>query len=490
MASGNAILAGILSGIGGAGTAIGGSWERDQKEALERARLEQERDLRQQVIDAQAAQFEATQAAAARKEYTPLSDIAAMYSVMGLTPPADLMGTGRVRTELVPGMLTQAGKQQELAREQATRSNQAGVLERLGAGSPGTPAMAPPDEGAMYSEGMPATAATPANPRYQAIAGLLREGPLAEYLVKALDAEQQKVGHAPAGSAIYDPQGKIIGMVPALPKEPPKEQGTNTHVVQTAQGQVAITVNAQGQEVGRVRVGDLPPRDPKEPPQPNTTQAILDLTRQRQALLRQGVPETDRRVVEVSEQIDNIKSYILGPGGQVIGAGSNQPRASVPASPSAGTQQDVSDIDNTIATFANLSARAKSPEVSGMLGVTSAPRRFLEDKLNLPMLTDPQRQFRAEMSIALTDVKKSRLGLNQTKLEQAGLLPALPTESDPGLGAKLDAWVAAAQRNRAAIEATLGSLNIKVPNASGAKGGGGGAAPKRIKLDAQGNPVP
>jgi hypothetical protein len=238
MASGNAILAGILGGLGNAGLIIGGGFEQQQKEQVRREELRQQaaesalrNALLNKQIDQQQAQHEATQAAAERDKYVQPSDIAAMYAHLGLKPPSDTMGpsNARIPAAWALPMFTQAAEQQKRTREEAARMAQAGVLERLGAGSPGAPAVEPPDEGAMYSAGTPETPATAANPKYQAIAGLLRQGPLAEYLIKALDTEADK-GIA-TDKPIYK-NGQWI-MPPAAPPRDPFMPPQNSRPVPT-----------------------------------------------------------------------------------------------------------------------------------------------------------------------------------------------------------------------------------------------------------------
>jgi hypothetical protein len=210
------------------------------------------------------------------------------------------------------------------------------------------------------------------------------------------------------------------------------------------------------------------------------------LIRQRQDLARQN--STDPRIAEINERIGGQRTLVVPEGGTPMNPGAPS-GVQTPKSPGAGMQKDIADLDQQISIFADLAQRAQTPEVTGALGLTGAPLRFMEDTLKMNMLTPAQRAFRADTAIALTDAKKSRLGLNQTRLEQAGLLPALPDANDPGIATKLDAWARAAQRNRDAINAVLSSTNVRVPNASGAPSGGGPGSGRVIRYDAQGNRI-
>jgi hypothetical protein len=195
----DALGAGLLGAFGNFGLGIGGAMDQQRKDALEREKLEQDRSLRQQVIDAQASQFAATQAATERDKYAQMSDLQALAQQIGIPLP-DTMGPsgGRFPREWGPEILKEAAARQKVQQEQALRSQQANVLERLGAGTPAGPAQLAgqlaegedPEAAALIPRTQ--TPATPANPRYQAIAGLMRQGPLSEYLVKALDAETEK----------------------------------------------------------------------------------------------------------------------------------------------------------------------------------------------------------------------------------------------------------------------------------------------------------
>ena len=465
MASGNAILAGILSGIGGAGTAIGGSWERDQKEALERARLEQERDLRQQVIDQQQAQFEATQAAAAKANNPDLAPLIAM----GILPA----GTGPMGKEILGEVLKfRAAEDKRLAEEGQLNTARSAILNQ-----PARADLPMSAEGAMYSEAetLPGKAATPRNALLAAVLGV----PNADAILKQMYEEKSgKIGHAPAGSAIYDSNGTIIGMVPALPKEP-KEQGTNTHIVQTAQGQMAITVNAQGQEVGRVRVGDLPPRDPKEPAQPTASVTIDNLLREYQTLKRQN--PSDPRLAELDQRIQAQRFTMVPPGGAPWSVASQTTGPQNPVQPTGNERTDLADMRTAIKTLDTLVQDVEANK--GVLGnVVSNPvgagRRGLSEYV--PSMTTPaEKKFLASLSFQVAEIKRAFIGAAQTDPELRGMLDLLPDkgQADVNVLPRLQAIRDYTSRKYGERQAPF-------------QGGRGGAAPKRIKLDAQGNPVP
>jgi hypothetical protein len=479
----NSLLGALFGFGGGVAGGIGASLSDEQKRQMDRDRLaldQQRADDANRNAEAALSQnlqiHKDTLAATDAGRYTDLVPLVKA----GILPESILSGgTTRLQTAATDAAMKQYGEQQKaLQAEGQLNTARSAVLNQ-----PARPDVAMPAEGAMYSEAetLPGKAATPKNTMLAALLGQ----PNADALLKQMYPEDnQKIGHAPPGSAIYDNNGKIIGMVPALPKEP-KEQNTNTHIVQTAQGQVAITVDANGREVGRVRVGDLPPHAPKDPAQPTASVTIDALMQQYQALARAN--PNDPRLKELDARIQAQRQTMLLPGAAPWSVATQTPGAQNPVQPSATERKDVAGLDATINAFTGLAQRAQTPEVAAGLGLKAAPSRFLENNLKIPMLSDAQRTFFADTAIAITDAKKTMIGVAQTNRELAGLAPAVPEPNDPALVQKLQAWATWAQRNRDAINASLSSTNVKVPNASGAPAT---ATPKVIRYDAQGNRIP
>jgi hypothetical protein len=465
----DALGAGLLSAFGNFGLGLGGAMDQQRKDAPDREKLEQDRNPRQQVIDAQASQFAATQAAAERDKYAQMSDLQALAQQIGIPLP-DTMGPsgGRFPREWGPEILKEAAARQKVQQEQALRGQQADVLARLGAGTPAGPAQLAgqlaegeePEAAALIPRTQ--TPATPANARYQAIAGLLRQGPLTEYLVKALDEEKQAaVGHAPPGSTIYNPRtGAPITTVPALPKEPKY----TTHTVATREGVFEVIRDEQGNEVSRTRAGSpvQEPREPREAPRPTATETILDLTRQRQALQRQGVPDTDPRIMDLNGQLESI------------GGTRYQPKT---VAPTARERTDMADMRTSIGSLDKLMKDVDAnKQVLGNIvsNPWGAGRRGLSDYVP-SMTTAAEKEFLGSLSTQVNQLKTELIGKQRTVPELKDLVDLLPEKGqvDVSIVPRLRAIRTLLERKLAEREAVFGGAG---PAPAGGGGGGWGAA--------------
>lgn len=173
--SGLSALGAALGGIGGFAGGTASALEEQRKEALaqerlaiEQQRADQQMELQRNTLAQNQSQFAATQAAAERDKYVQPTDIAALMQQLGLkSPVADTMGpsSARIPAAALPTLLTQAAKQQDVERDLANQAKTAAFLTQ----AKGTPGVAPPDEGAMYSEGTPAS---PALSKWDVTAGL------------------------------------------------------------------------------------------------------------------------------------------------------------------------------------------------------------------------------------------------------------------------------------------------------------------------------
>ena len=174
--AGYGVLAGLLGGFGGFGQQVGGAMEAQRKDALERDRLaiEQQRadqllTLQQNTLEQQRSaqaqnqsQFEAKQAA----ETTPVVNL---FKYIGMPVPESIDPSQRVPTAMADKLIAGMQEQQKAAREQALNTKTGAFLQQ----AKGTPGVEPPDEGAMYSAGTPAT---PPLSKWDTAAGLAALG--------------------------------------------------------------------------------------------------------------------------------------------------------------------------------------------------------------------------------------------------------------------------------------------------------------------------
>lgn len=213
------ILAGILQGVGGFGSQVGGAMQRQTDEALAREKLDNERQYRDAMLQMEQKKLAATEnqfAATRADKFMAPDDATALLTYFGYAPPAGSLPP-RIRNEDLPALLTRAAEQKKYEREQAALAQQAAILRRAGSEVPGTPAIEPPPEGAMYSEGTPATPGRPADQRLLTAADLLGTGapipPLLEKIL-GLDAENKLVPVTENG--LYDPRTKQFIMPPGM----------------------------------------------------------------------------------------------------------------------------------------------------------------------------------------------------------------------------------------------------------------------------------
>jgi hypothetical protein len=180
--------------------------EQRQQDAFKARALDIEKQRADQLVEMQQAKLAQEQQQFEAGQFTSPADLAALAGV-GIKLPPELLTQGRIKTSLIAPILTRAAEQEKIRREQEIYNRQADVLERQGAGSPGTPGIParpspfgdelPPDQGPQIpgrpSEGadmVPGRAARPAIPELQALASLLRAGaPIPPQVDKAIDRE-------------------------------------------------------------------------------------------------------------------------------------------------------------------------------------------------------------------------------------------------------------------------------------------------------------
>jgi hypothetical protein len=340
-------------------------------------------------------------------------------AMLGVQLPPE-MGGGRSPKELLPFLYAKADAE-------AKRREDAAKLGGMQAAILNQPARAEapmPAEGGMYSEAetLPGKAATPKNVMLAAILG----HPQAEAILKQMYPEDTEKNQLVSDTT----RGYLKnGVYTEIPGGGPKPKYT-VNTVPTQEGVIREVVDEMGNVIRSERVGSpvQQPREPKEPAQQSAATIYNAAVEGLLALRRQGVPETDPRVAEASSRVNMLKPVMIAEGGNLGGAAGGPPLAvGNPPRPSASERTALSDLDTQINAFTDLSARAKTPEVSAGLGLKSAPSRFLEDKFNIPTLSDPVRQFRAEAAIH-NAAKKSLIGVNQTR--SSALAPPGPAERE------------------------------------------------------------
>ena len=480
MASGYAILSGLLQGLGAGGEEV----VQARRQALAEEKLKQDaaesalrNALLNKQLEQQQSQFDAQQA----DKYASGSDVASAFRLAGLQPPADEMGPSRTLASTLPGIITAATARGTQQRDERVRQDQARLLMEQGAGRPAVttePAqlmgqLAPgedPEAAAMIprtpGEVQPAVAGDP----YLALLGQLKmKGPVTADETAALKdrfGREKYVGLAD-GRVLNTTTGEISGDT----TREPKPQNTTTREVNTAQGAYVITTDPNGKELNRVRVGDMPPHPPREPAQPNATQSMIDLTRQKQALIGQGIPATDPRVRNLNEQIDNIKSYTLAPGGQVIGAGSGDPRATAPMQPSGGERSEMADLRAGIAGVDNLLNNVdKNKDVLGNFASNPVGAFRRGASTFVPgMTTAAEKQFLADLATQVAEIKRATIGATQTDTELKGLVDSLPDKGQVDISVIPRLQAIKAKLNRKLTEREA----VFAPSGGPQQGGGG-----------------
>jgi hypothetical protein len=325
----NPILAGIIGGAGVGMTNIAGQLEEQRKEALKQQEIkiaQQRADQEQQYRDAsltierdkiaEQARANASTDASRYSELEPLVKA-------GLLPESILSGgTTRMQTAATDQAMQQYQAQQKALQAEGQRNTaREAILNQ-----PARPAVPMPAEGGMYSEAetLPGKAATPRNAMLAAVLG----EPGAAAILDQMYGKD-KVTHAPAGSAILGPNGEVLGMVPAAPKDPQFKVET----VDRPDGTYQITTNTLTGESKAAKLEGVPGKPafaPQRPEQPNASQLYISTMKEYQAArdafgaedprtknleaialgLRNKVDPETGRPIETPKPVDPLKAAI------------------------------------------------------------------------------------------------------------------------------------------------------------------------------------